>query len=874
MSLQHLIDEMGETRMNMMIKASRTSMARIGILLASTALIAGCASLAERPPVIAAADVAKPAVIVTPSIHPELWPTAKSPIAVDPKVEARVKSLLAQMTLEEKVGQIIQADIGSVTPEEVKKYHLGSVLNGGNSAPGGDDHAAAPKWLELADAFWNESIDKSGGRLGIPTMWGTDAVHGHNNIIGATIFPHNIGLGAANNPDLMEEIGKITAREIRVTGMDWTFAPTIAVVRNDRWGRTYESYAEAPDIVRAYTPRLVYGLQGRPTDADFLKGEHLMATAKHFVGDGGTVNGKDQGDNVMSEEQLRDLQAAGYPAAVNAGIQSVMASYNSWHGNKMHGYKPMLTDVLRGRFGFDGLVVGDWNGHGQVAGCAATSCAASFNAGLDLFMAPDSWKALYESTLAQAKSGEISTARLDEGVSRILRVKIRSGIFEAGLPSKRKFAGDWRLLGHRDHMAVARQAVRESLVLLKNEGVLPIKPGANVVVMGDSATDIGKQSGGWTITWQGTDNKPSDFPNGVSVYGGIKKAIEATGGTARLVSSGGAIGKADVAIVVFGEEPYAEFQGDRDHVDFEPTGPLATLKRLKAAGIPTVSVFLSGRPMWVNPELNQSDAFVAAWLPGTAGDGISDVLVAGKNGKAAYDFRGRLSFSWPKSARDVQLNVGDANYDPLFAYGFGLSYAAPAKTGPVSEDPSLAGAVKVDLSRIMAAGVTQTPWRMDVIDAGGIKTLGGSAGASSSGAVTITAVDDKAQEDMRLIRFTGTGSMALLIEPTDLEREANGDMAIRFVYRVDQATGQKLAFGGQCGGTSDCGGEIDLTDQFKARAGKGWQTANIKLSCLSKVGVYMGRLTSPFVLKSTGGFTVGLKEVALVSNTGAASCNL
>ncbi len=808
-----------------------------------------------------------------PEINPDNWPEAKSPFDVDPAVESQIQDLLAKMSVEEKVGQIIQADINSVTPEEAKKYHLGSILNGGNSAPGADDYAPAPKWLELADEYWVASTDTSDGRTAVPIMWGTDAVHGHSNIIGATVFPHNIGLGAANNPDLMEEIGKVTAREIRVTGIDWTFAPTIAVVRNDRWGRTYESYSEQPEIVADYAPRLVYGLQGRPDDEDFLKGEHVAATVKHFVGDGGTIDGKDQGDNVMSEAQLRDSQAAGYASAINAGVQSVMASYNSWHGKKLHGHQPLLTDVLRGRMGFDGLVVGDWNGHGQVKGCTPTSCAQSVNAGLDLFMAPDSWKELYENTLKQVKAGDITMERLDEAVARVLRVKIRAGLFDAGLPSKRLLAGNWAMLGNADHMKVARQAVRESLVLLKNQGVLPIKPGATVLIGGDGANDIGKQSGGWTISWQGTGNKAKDFPTGISIYDGLKNAIEASGGTVITMDDSGALPKADVAIIIYGEDPYAEFQGDREHVDFVPKDSLELLTKAKAAGMSTVSVFLSGRPMWVNPEINQSDAFVAAWLPGTAGDGIAQVLVAGKDGKPAYDFKGKLSFSWPKSANDVELNADDDDYDPLFAYGYGLSYAKGGNVDALPTDESLQGAEKIDLSQLMLAGVAQTPWQMFVYDASGEQSLP-SAGNSINGTVKVLATDDEAQEDMRLVTFDGEGSLALVTESTDLEREANGDMAIRFAYRVDKSEGDKLAFGGLCESAGECKGEIDLTDQFKSMQGKGWQVANIKLSCLSDVGVYMVRLTSPFALNSSGGFTIGLKEVSLVENSGDASCTL
>ena len=323
------------------------------------------------------------------TVNPDIWPKQKSPIQRKEIEEKRIIDLMSQMSLEEKVGQIIQADIGSVTPEQVRKYHLGSVLNGGNSAPGGDNRTTPDEWVALADEFWLASTDKTGGRTGIPALWGTDAVHGHNNIVGATIFPHNIGLGAANNPDLMYQIGNVTAKEILVTGLDWTFAPTIAVVRDDRWGRTYESYSEDPVIVKEYVKYLVEGIQGKLSDNSFLDEDHLIATAKHFVGDGGTINGRDQGDNISTEEELRDIQAAGYPQAISSGVQSVMTSFNSWHGRKMHAHKELLTDVLVGQMGFDGFVVGDWNGHGQVEGCTNESCAAAFNNGLDMFMAPD-----------------------------------------------------------------------------------------------------------------------------------------------------------------------------------------------------------------------------------------------------------------------------------------------------------------------------------------------------------------------------------------------------------------------------------------------------------------------------------------------------
>ncbi|GAB5521493.1 MAG: hypothetical protein RhofKO_37440 [Rhodothermales bacterium] len=475
----------------------------------------------------------------TPTINPENWPTTGGGEPLDPAIESRIDEIMATLTLEELVAQTIQADIGSITPEDVREYRLGSVLNGGNSAPGADVRAPAPEWVALADAFYEASMDTTGGREAIPLLWGSDAVHGHGNIVGATVFPHNIGLGAMRNPELMRQIGRVTAREMLVTGLDWTFAPTIAVVRNDRWGRTYEGYAEDAEILPAYARAMVEGLQGDLGSEEFLDANHVIATAKHYIGDGGTQDGKDQGDNYDSEADLRDNHGAGYPAAVDAGVQVVMASFNTWHGRKMHGHEPLLTQVLKERMGFNGFIVGDWNGHGQVAGCENTSCAASMNAGLDMFMAPDSWRGLYANTLAQVQSGEIPRERLDDAVRRILRVKLRAGMFEKPKPSERPIAGDYDVLGSPEHLDVARQAVRESLVLLKNQGgLLPLRADQRVLVTGDGSNDIGKQSGGWTLSWQGTGNTNADFPGGVSVWAGLRDAIQAGGGTAVLSEDG------------------------------------------------------------------------------------------------------------------------------------------------------------------------------------------------------------------------------------------------------------------------------------------------------------------------------------------------
>src|SRR5690606_25624631 len=547
------------------------------------------------------------------------WPRI-NPAPLDSEVEAFVADLLARMTLEEKVGQVIQAELRSVTPEDVRRYHLGSVLNGGGSTPNNDKHATLEDWVEFADAFYDASMDTSDGKLAIPILWGSDAVHGHSNVYGATIFPHNIGLGAANDPELLREIGAATAIEMLTTGLDWTFAPTLAVVRDDRWGRTYEGYSEDPRIVAAYAKAIIEGLQGVPGTPGHLGDDKIMATAKHYLGDGGTDGGRDQGDNIDPEEHLVRIHNAGYPPAIEAGVRSVMASFSSWQGEKVHGSEYLLTTALKERMGFNGFVVGDWNAHGQVESCSNENCAPAFNAGMDMFMVPEDFRALYDNLLAQVQEGTVSEARLDDAVTRILRVKKEAGLFEAGRPSGRPHAAKQDELGSAAHRALARRAVRQARVLLKNNGsVLPLAPASRVLVAGDGADNIGKQTGGWTLTWQGTGNTNEDFPGATSVYAGIREAVEAAGGTAELDVEGDYEERPDVAIVVFGEDPYAEFQGDAPHLQYESDiGPdLELLRSFKADGIPVVSVFLSGRPMWINPHLNASDAFVAAWLPGS-----------------------------------------------------------------------------------------------------------------------------------------------------------------------------------------------------------------------------------------------------------------
>ena len=800
-------------------------------------------------------------------INPENWPLQQAVMVRDAGMEQRITDLVAKMTLEEKVGQLIQADIASVTPDQVRKFNLGSVLNGGNSAPGNDLRNTPDSWLALADEFWEASTDTSDGGVGIPVIWGTDAVHGHSNIVGATLFPHNIGLGAANDPELIFEIGRVTALEILSTGLDWTFAPTIAVVRNDRWGRAYEGYAEDPRIVAAYAPRFIEGLQGKYGTGEFLGEDHILATAKHFAGDGGTHDGKDQGDNLFTEAELRDAHTSVYPPAIAAGVQTVMASYSSFQGEKMHGLKPMLTDVLVGRMGFDGFVVGDWNGHGQVRGCTNKSCPASFNAGLDMFMVPSDWEALYRNTIEQVSSGEISQQRLDQAVARILRVKMRAGVLDSPKPSERKHAGDWTLLAAAEHRAIAREAVRKSLVLLKNENnLLPLSANANVLVAGDGANDIGKQSGGWTLSWQGTGNSNENFPNGTSIFAGIQQTLEASGGSAVFSENGEWTIKPDAAIVVFGENPYAESVGDLPNIDYASSDGLEILKKFKESGIPTVSVFISGRPLWVNPELNQSNAFVAAWLPGSEGAGVADVLFADAGGKPRFDFTGKLSFSWPATAAQAEVNVGDSDYKPLFAYGYGLGYADKIPVPVLPEDPGLS---ENDLPKsvdLIAHGKPAGRWRLGLRDAAGETDIADVRGLSPAGQLTVTPADNRIQEDTFIANWNGSASLVVKGAPADLQSQVNDDRVLEVIYKVIEADVRKarLAMGQ---------GAMDITGQLNDKSAEGWQTSRIRLACFAEQGAQMASMSEPLIIFAEGKLKLQITTARVITFAGTATCD-
>ena len=841
-------------------------LSRLLVLTASPValIMAAQPALAQTPQTdtVAAAD-APSDMPVEARVHPEQWPEIAFPRVLTEAGEARVQAILARMTVEQKVGQIIQADIASVMPEDVRRYRLGSVLNGGNSGPGGDDLAPAEKWLELADAFYEASMDVAVGEPAIPIVWGTDAVHGHSNIIGATIFPHNVGLGATRDPELIERIGQVTAVEIRVTGQEWTFAPTVAVPQDYRWGRAYEGYSSDPSLVAAYVGSMIRGLQGPPSTSPILAGPYVAASTKHYLADGGTTDGRDQGDAAISELELRLIHGAPYIPAIENGVATIMTSFSSWNGIKLSAHRGLVTDVLKGRMNFDGMVITDWNAHGQVAGCSNASCPRAVDAGIDMFMAPDSWRMFYDSTLAQVRDGTIAMDRLDDAVARVLRLKERLGLFEMGKPSQRALSGEYELLGAPDHRAVAREAVRKSMVLLKNTGVLPLQPGGRILVAGDAANDIARQSGGWTLSWQGTGLENDLFPGATSLWSGIEQAATATGGSAQLSEDGTFTQRPDAAIVIFGETPYAEFQGDIATLQLRPElrGPIATMRRLKEQGIPVVAVMITGRPLYVNEALNTADAFVAAWLPGSEGAGVADMLFAGADGAPAFEFQGLLPTAWPATARH-----GGAT---LFPFGYGMRYAdGPAAWTPLPEDSGVTDDGG-DSGVFFERGVPASSWSLTVSQADGANALRVTTVPAEAldGRVRIAATDHGVQEGARSFAVDAHAQGAAIelstFDPIDLSRQTNGDMLLLTTVRRDAPIARTLSMAVSCDG-APCGEAVPVRE-FGALALGEWQTVGVLLKCFRATGADMTRITAPFRIATDGAAEISIARVALGS---------
>ena len=816
---------------------------------------------------------------------------------VDPVQEAAIQAIVSRMTLAQKIGQMTQPEIRAITPAEVRQYAIGSVLNGGGAWPAMNKHATHADWLALADAWWDASM-RTDMAVKVPVIWGTDAVHGNNNVFGMTLFPHNIGLGAAGDPALVERIGAAVARQVRATGIDWTFAPTVAVVRDDRWGRTYEGFSEDPAIVAAYAGRYVTGLQGR---FDPAGRPTIVATAKHYLGDGGTDSGVDQGENKADVADLLRLHGAGYVSAIGAGVQTVMASFNSWtftgtdaEGRKLAfanakntGNPYLLTDVLKTRWGFDGFVVTDWDAIGQLSwvdaqgrtrSCMTSSCPPAINAGVDMVMVPFDWKEFIAHTVASVQAGEIPMARIDDAVTRILRVKMRAGLFRvvdgatvATRPSARPGAHDAAAANPR---ALAREAVRKSLVLLKNDhGTLPLARRTRVLVVGRAADSIADMAGGWSVTWQGTGNTNADYPNGDSLLAAVRDAA----GDANVVYSADGTGvdlKAFQAVIaVIGESPYAEGAGDirrsgtLEHARRHPED-LAVLDRVSGHGVPVVTVLLSGRPLWVNREINRSDAFVAAWLPGTEGKGVADILFRHADGGVA-DFTGRLSYSWPMTACQATVNKGDVHYDPLFAYGYGLTYTRRhAALGALDESaqPQRCGAPAVAATddlvifqqvegpvHRMAIG-SPLNWRMPLGD-----DLNAVV-ATSDGSVKSEVSQVNLQQDARKITFSGEGQFsAFSAMASDYSGYLGTHAALAFDVVVDQAPAGPVHVRIDCG--YPCGGSIDVTKAVLALPLHARATLRIPLQCYVDQGVDFSGIESPFAIDTDRPFTAAIANI-------------
>ena len=570
-----------------------------------------------------------------------------------------VRKLLAQMTLDEKIGQMVQPDHASLTdPADVENYFLGSVLSGGDSDPKGGNTLA--DWTDLYDTLQRHT---SKTRLQIPLLYGIDAVHGHNNVLGAVLFPHNIGLGCTRNPKLIQDIARVTADEVRATGINWAFGPCVAVPQDVRWGRTYEAYSDDPKLVGELAAAAIRGIQG----PDLAMRPSVLACAKHYAGDGGTTfgtghdgKGFDQGDTRVDEPTLRRIHLSPYVAAIAAGVGSIMPSYSSWNGVKCSASKRLLTEILKQEFGFQGFLISDYDALDQLSPDFKKSIEISINAGMDMVMVTDKYRQLFTDVQALVKEGRVPTSRIDDAVTRILRVKFALGLMDKPAGGRDQYQKNF---GSAAHRAVAREAVRQSLVLLKNDHrALPVsKRVARIHVAGKSADNIGNQCGGWTITWQGQSGAATT--GGTTILSAIKQSV--SGSTQVTFSEDGSGGEgASIGIAVIGESPYAEFMGDRTDLALT-TADMDVVRKLKQAGLPVIVILISGRPLIVNDLLPVADALIAAWLPGTEGAGVADVIFGD------HKPTGKLSFAWP---RTIAANGEAHPAQVLFGNGYGLTY--------------------------------------------------------------------------------------------------------------------------------------------------------------------------------------------------------
>lgn len=795
--------------------------------------------------------------------HLKDWPHIKSAIAKDPKMEAEIAKIVAGMTLEQKIGQMTQPEIKAITPDQVRQYYIGSVLNGGGSWPQMNKYATAADWVKLSDAYYNASM-ATDMAVKIPVIWGIDAVHGNNNVYGATLFPHNVGLGATRNPKLIEKIGEAVAKSVRATGINWIFAPTLAVSTDYRWGRAYEGFSQDVSIVKEYGAAYVRGMQG-----NLNEDKNAIATAKHFIGDGGTHHGVDRGVNQSSLVDMINIHGQGYYGALAAGAQTVMATYNSWNDiaaknnqGKIHGSKMLLTEALKNKMGFDGFIISDWDGIAEVEGCSTDSCAQSINAGVDMIMVPDHWKAFIVNTIAQVKNGEIKISRIDDAVTRILRVKMRANMFNKK-PSDNIYAGKQDALQSRD---LARVAVRESLVLIKNnQQVLPIARDKKILVVGKSADSMTNQSGGWSLTWQGTENKETDYTSGETILSGIKKAVGEKNVQFSVNGEGVDISKFDIVISVIGETPYAEGFGDIDpsftisHSARHPED-FSVLKNVAGKGKPVVTLFVSGRPTYTNDIINMSDSFVAAWLPGSEGAGVADVIFKNEQGHIAHPMKGTLPFAWP-NAVCLKEEIIKNKSQQLFQVGYGLKYGKNADMTSLKIDDRKNCSAVSRFSINTANDQVTFPLRMTIgtrkFTIGKDMTVNNEYESMSVKSIKLGKYNGKQ------ITWSGNGSFeAMAAFAKVIPDNVAKDGVLQFELQVKSAPSMPVKMTMDCG--DKCLSSIDMTNHFRKIVGQKASTIKIPLSCFDQEGFSIKKVKSPFNILTEGNLVASFANIEIV----------
>lgn len=827
------------------------------------------------------------------------WPEITSKRGYDATLEREIGAILEQMTLEEKIGQMIQAEVQQLEPDDVRIYKIGSALNGAGVWPRKNKYSTALEWAQMIEPYWLASQEGFRGRpFNIPFAWATDAVHGHNNLFGATIFPHNIGLGATHDENLIRRIGRVTALEIAASGIDWTFAPTVTVPCDARWGRFYEGYSDDPELIMRFAAQMVFGLEGDEQDA--RDGNNVIATVKHWIGEGGTKWGIDRGVNVCPEERLRHVHAAGYLAALNAGAQVVMLSFSSWkseqnydfdphtrapYNGKLHGSRYLITDVLKQQMQFDGIVITDWDGHSEVSKCTLQDARYCFNAGADVLMveARQDWLAVIQATLADVRADRISMSRIDDAVRRILRVKRRAHLSLRVQPTKRALVRNSRqIVGCEGHRSVAREAVRKSLVLLKNKKqILPLSPKARILLAGSGANDITKHTGGWSLSWQGHDVSLEDFPGAMTIGMAVRRAV----GEERVtewteVESGTNMPHPDAAIVVIGEDSYAEMHGDirpwrsLEYASLKPSykEDLETIRVIKARGIPMVVIFLGGRPLYISEEIRLADAFVVAWLPGTEGEGITDVLFAKEDGSVRFDFQGRLPVSCPATRRSFSiaypavydgLTGGEValarleKHQSLFPRGYGLNYASPARASEELDrivlDPQVAEQHPGPPSENFALLGPNVTTRFDLRISGNGCWVGIDVSRTEPMEILLgrlEPVDYLGRGDAFSLDFNGRIA-CFYIQFPDLETRhlcnyvsAGGLLA--FSVRMPAKPSGKVLLA--CHNCFPSQGALDVTHLFCGAELNQWVELRVPLASLAKAGSEFCRINVPFML--------------------------